>query len=654
MVLKSSLLQQMAPDHLQVVRQPTRIRGNPSARLFATQEMVSANVSSRLFATGDRVKPSGRTRAQLPIHVQLVLPARFRVISANASFRLFAASDGVKSSVSIWAKLPIGVQLVLPARFRVILANISFRLFVASDGVRFSVHIWAKLPISVQLILPARFRVILTNVSSRQFVASDGVISAVHVWAKLPINVQLILPARFRVNPYAARFPVNLYAAHLRVNLYAAPRGVNLYVAHSQLKLYAAPPWVNLYNAHLWSNFYATPPWVNLYVTHSAHSRLYAVHMQMNLYAPYSQANIYVTCQWVNWYSHLQINMYCTLKWVNQCASYQSELKKQYATPQWVMILPVCFRVYNLPQFEGSGGSIWRDSTAQYNVADHPFFVFHPKPVDCSSFGETFKIYAHHLLQYRLVCVIEFVLRWFNHWCHFISKHACMLVNFDLTPQQHCQRAHLTMCRSQYRKHDFSIISSASNLQTNYTVVSFVKYLENIILQLKHICTISIRHSANKKIQTNNCFEFSEQTVPSKIGGGKHVEKFDMDVISPFIINTPPNVSDIEMCEFVDHLETSECLKKYSSSNHLLCNVPLYHFINYLFQPNRISIGNKHGIHIQKKMTKFEITNLFKDHEDVCKHEYLTVFRPYKQVSSSERKSNYRKKNTKVPTQQYL
>ena len=102
-----------------------------------------------------------------------------------------------------------------------------------------------------------------------------------------------------------------------------------------------------------------------------------------------------------------------------------------------------------------------------------------------------------------------------------------------------------------------------------------------------------------------------------------------MDVISPFIINTPSNISNIEMCEFVDHLEISECLKKYPGSGHLLCNVPLYRFINYLFQPNSISIGNKHGVHIQKKMTKFEITNLFKNHEDVCKHEYLTVFRPY-------------------------
>jgi len=73
---------------------------------------------------------------------------------------------------------------------------------------------------------------------------------------------------------------------------------------------------------------------------------------------------------------------------------------------------------------------------------------------------------------------------------------------------------------------------------------------------------ISVLYSAKDKIHINNCFEFSEQNVSSKIRGGKYVEKIEMDVISPFIINTPPNVFDIKMCEFIDHLETYECLKK--------------------------------------------------------------------------------------------
>ena len=32
-----------------------------------------------------------------------------------------------------------------------------------------------------------------------------------------------------------------------------------------------------------------------------------------------------------------------------------------------------------------------------------------------------------------------------------------------------------------------------------------------------------------------------------------------------------------------------------------------------------------------------------KNHNDICKHEYLTAFHPYKQISSSEQKSNYHK-----------
>ena len=101
-----------------------------------------------------------------------------------------------------------------------------------------------------------------------------------------------------------------------------------------------------------------------------------------------------------------------------------------------------------------------------------------------------------------------------------------------------------------------------------------------------------------------------------------------MKIISPFIIYSPSNVSDIKVCEFVDHLETSKCLEKYQKSDYLLCNVPLHHLATCLFQNNRISIGYKHDIHIPKKMTKCEITNLFKIHDDICKHNYVTVFRP--------------------------
>jgi hypothetical protein len=85
----------------------------------------------------------------------------------------------------------------------------------------------------------------------------------------------------------------------------------------------------------------------------------------------------------------------------------------------------------------------------------------------------------------------------------------------------------------------------------------------------------------------------------------------------------------------------SKCLEKYKNSDHLLCNVPLHHLMTYLFMNNRISIGHKHGIHISKRMAKCEIIKLFKVHDDICKHEYVTVFRPYKQISSYERYLKY-------------
>ena len=264
----------MAPDRLQAVCQPTRIRGNPSARFFATQN---------------------------------------RVFSANVSFRWFAAIDRVISPVHIWAELPFDVLSILPARFRVITARSRVKPYAA--------HLWVTM-YDTHLRVPAHLWVNLF---------------ATHLPVKL-YDTRLRVPARLWANLFATRLQVKLYAAHLQV-----PAPLNLYV-------YAACSEVNLYVAPLQVNLYATYPRVNPY----------AVHLQVNQYT-----------------THLLVNMYGIFKWVNQCAS--CEWEEQYA-PQWVNnnqnILPAYFGVYSLPQFGGSNGSVWRDSTAQYNVADHPFLYF--------------------------------------------------------------------------------------------------------------------------------------------------------------------------------------------------------------------------------------------------------------------------------------
>ena len=82
----------MAPDRLQAVCQPTRIRGNPSARFFATQNrVISANVSFRRFAASDRVISPVYIWAELPFDVLSILPAHFRVITARSRVIPYAA-----------------------------------------------------------------------------------------------------------------------------------------------------------------------------------------------------------------------------------------------------------------------------------------------------------------------------------------------------------------------------------------------------------------------------------------------------------------------------------------------------------------------------------------------------------------------------------
>jgi|SRR5882762_6787291 len=121
------------------------------------------------------------------------------------------------------------------------------------------------------------------------------------------------------------------------------------------------------------------------------------------------------------------------------------------------------------------------------------------------------------------------------------------------------------------------------------------------------ITTKYILHPVQKgsEIPISQFVESIEHKVPNKFGGGQHdasIEKFGMEIISPFVISMPINYSDVKL--------------------HLLAT--------HLFQNSRISIGHKHNIHILKNMTESEIINLFEIHDNVCEHQYVTVFHPYK------------------------
>src|ERR1700692_241219 len=111
------------------------------------------------------------------------------------------------------------------------------------------------------------------------------------------------------------------------------------------------------------------------------------------------------------------------------------------------------YSLYNendLPLFVNACVFVQKDQTTVYDVAKYPYFVFCSYQSDSLSFGETCKIYMHHLSEYQLVHLIESIFHWSNHFCFFVLQNMNMLVNLDLTPQQLYQRALLTICQSLY------------------------------------------------------------------------------------------------------------------------------------------------------------------------------------------------------------
>ena len=531
-------------------------------------------------------------RQFLTIHCnpfKCLVPAR---ISANRSLGQFALIDGVISSTRVWETLPTGVCLILPARFRVNTAlewvNPSPTHVWVNYEVISSACVGKTVPTSVRVFLPARFQVNTApewvNPSPNYFRVNyhiDKVISSACVGKTMPISAWVILSACFQVN-----------------------------TALECMEVPTAPV-RDIVFAHAWLNGLTVHGQVNGFVARTG------IVECMDLCT--ADANVQM--------KELPL---CDL--ICLCNYY-----------------PILYLSQEHPTYIELPDVIWGAPTMKYDIMDYPFFIFHSRQYHFLSFDQTLKMYAYHLSQYWLVRVVEFMMHWSNHLCRFLLQNMTLLVNFDSTPQQLCKRAYLTMCRSQYYKHDFAVVSSAITFSTNIVAAAFVKYADNILCQIfryKYIYTLFAK-SGSKGYSTNHIhsdFIFTEDSVPNKIGGGHQkicVKKMKMELVRPYIIFAPVGYSDFETCEFVEHLEMSKAMTKYDSSIYMICNIPLPLLNGYLFLNSKISIGHQHDMHILKRMKNSEITEKFRIHSETCKHEYITVLRPYNKMTNIEHCQKY-------------
>ena len=638
--------QQAAIGRSQTARQCAIIYVNPYAHLFTLEDWVSFAIMSvylcfiMLNMFNSQQAAVGRSQAA----------RQHAIIYVNLYAHFFMLKDRVSSTI-----MPVYLCFIMlnmfnsqqaaigwlqaPCRHLIIYVNPYTHLFTLED------------------------RVGSVIASVRHFANFGMVIFSVHLQQNPSITVNVM-------NSYLTLDKVNLTIGFNIIICYLAPDWVNLTIAPDAMTRYLTPDGVNWTIAPDAMTCYLTPDGVNWIIAPDAMT-CYLIPGGVNWTIAPDVMTCYLTHDGVNltitpdvmacYLTHDEVNLTITpdvmgvnLTIAPDAMSYLTSDGVNFTTPGWhANSLPLCVQGV-LPMmisqsFVKSCILVQRDQTALYDVAEYPFFLLHSKQSDLFGFGETFKIYAYHLAQYRLAYVVEFIFHWSNHICYFVSQNMWMLINFDLTPQQHCQRAYLTMCQSLYYKHDFAIISTVNGLSANYVVAGFVKYYENILCLIFKLRDCYKMHttSSTKRgstIQISNLVESIEHKVPNKIGGGQHgasIEKIGMEVISPFVISMPVNYSDIKMCEFVEHLEMSKGLKNYSSSNHVFCNVPLHLLATCLFQNSRTSIGHKHDIHILKTMTKPEIIKLFKIHDDACEHKYVTVFRPYQKISSSKRGLRY-------------
>jgi hypothetical protein len=285
------------------------------------------------------------------------------------------------------------------------------------------------------------------------------------------------LPVHFPVNLYTTLW-VNMCTMHLWVDdrlissaqvqpTLPAPFMLNLYtilqwVIDACCQVYdeviqapivlPAQFWVNKFAAHFQVNGVTTYSWVNEFVPFCwlNESVLLAHDLECAEYcASVDQVNERMACIQISIAVHMSVNT-CVVQvnetavtlTVLECGDYFNGIQLKDDTIQRFhshhSVIMHSLDDHNpLSIFQNSHLSVWRHPIAYYNVANYPYFVFHPMQSEFSSCSETFKGYAYHLLQYRLnrlIHVIKFVVCWSNHLCRFMLQNMTMLVNVDLTP----------------------------------------------------------------------------------------------------------------------------------------------------------------------------------------------------------------------------
>jgi hypothetical protein len=122
--------------------------------------------------------------------------------------------------------------------------------------------------------------------------------------------------------------------------------------------------------AHFWVNKFVNPPWVDDGV-------MSPVQVQTMVSA------------------HFWVNLYTTLQWVNDNVD-------DHAVQRFCSHYCLTMHSMNdhdlLPILKKSDVSVWRNPTAQYDVTNYPYFVFHLNHSESSSFSETLKCHVYYLI----------------------------------------------------------------------------------------------------------------------------------------------------------------------------------------------------------------------------------------------------------------
>ena len=260
--------------------------------------------------------------------------------------------------------------------------------------------------------------------------------------------------------------------------------------------------------------------------------------------------------------------------------------------------------------------------------------------------------FCYHYFIYLPYKLLSPPLFWSNQVYGNIMQLTHMLMTWEMNPYDLCRYLALCIRKTMMRKHDF--LALKNNISYHFPKLyfaDFIRYLQKCSGCIQQFfrttpCKKTLPGFVKPtKITHNKKTQDIKIPVTNYIGGG-NMETFEMDKIKQFELLTNIEHFKSSRVKFVDHLEISAAMKKYSNhSQYLISKIPINELFSNIKTEQLPLLAQQHELFIPKMLTaknKIKIKNMFMQHREHCCDKFVTIFEANGPKAKSQKLSTNR------------